>query len=352
MNIASIKELREALMKLERKSENSSRDDSLYPFWNMKDGESCLIRFLPDADETNTFFWRERQIIKLPFRGTKEDPNRNVVVQVPCIEMYGKMRCPIMEEIQPWFKDPEREDLARTYWKKKSYVFQGFIVQDPLNERSVENPIRKLVINTSIFKIIKSSLMDPDIEDSPVDFEKGRDFKLEKTKKGAFSDYSTSKWSMKTRALNPYELEAIETYGLRKLSDLLPREPNEKEIHVIYEMFKASVAGELYDQEKWGDYYRPNIFSYDDELTETLKRDLISLNSFDVKNVDAKRNEAEKNKEKFLNALSNSRSTDVDSDENDETLKSNVEPKETPKTENKKIDPLAILESLKKNKRS
>lgn len=343
MNVTSLSKLREALKKMEKKSEGYTKDDSIYPFWNMKDGEVCLLRFLPDADETNTFFWKERQIIKIPFRGTKEDPSKSVIVQVPCIDMYGKMRCPVMEEISPWFKDPEKEELAKTYWKKKSYIFQGFVVQDPLNER-VENPIRKLIINPSIFKIIKSSLMDPDIEDSPVDFEKGRDFRLEKTRKGAYSDYSTSKWSMKTRALTSAELDAIETFGLRKLADLLPREPNEKEIHVIYEMFQASVAGELYDFERWGEYYKPNIYTYDDEITETVKKE----SSSSVKVVEEKKDEmVEKSKEKVLAALSKLRTTSKEEVEED-----NEVPVETPKVETKKVDPIAILESLKKNKRA
>ncbi len=338
MNFIPLEKIREALRKMDRKNEPYMRDESVYPFWDLKDGESCLIRFLPDADENNTFFWKERQIIKIPFRGTKEDPDKQVVVQVPCIEMYGKMRCPIMEEISPWFRDPKREDLARTYWKKKSYIFQGFIVQDPLNER-VENPIRKIIINPSIFKIIKSSLMDPDIEDSPVDFEKGRDFKLEKTKKGVYSDYSTSKWSMKTRALTPAELESIETFGLKKLSDLLPREPGEKEIHVIYEMFQASVAGELYDPEKWGNYYKPNFYTYDDEITDS---------SSSVKAaVEEKRDEmVEKNKISVASSkLKASLEEKVEEDEEKVSMS-------TPKVETKKIDPMAILESLRRNKKS
>ena len=37
-----------------------------YP-WNMDTDSTAVIRFLPDADNSNTFFWRERQIIKMTF---------------------------------------------------------------------------------------------------------------------------------------------------------------------------------------------------------------------------------------------------------------------------------------------
>ena len=42
--------------------------DAIYPFWNMDTDSTAVIRFLPDADNSNTFFWRERQIIKMTFR--------------------------------------------------------------------------------------------------------------------------------------------------------------------------------------------------------------------------------------------------------------------------------------------
>ena len=56
----------------------------------MKEGEQSTIRFLPDGDDSNTFFWKERLMIKLPFAGIKgETDSRPVQVQVPCMEMYG-----------------------------------------------------------------------------------------------------------------------------------------------------------------------------------------------------------------------------------------------------------------------
>lgn len=360
MNITPLEKLREALRKME--SKKVERDESIYPYWNLKEGEHCMIRFLPDADETNCFFWREKQFIRLPFRGTTEEPSRRVVVQVPCIDMYGKRRCPIMEEISPWFRDPNKEELARVYWKKKSYIFQGFIVVDPLNER-VENPIRKLYISTSIFKIIKSSLMDPDIEDTPIDFEKGRDFKLEKTRKGGYPDYSTSKWAMKTRALTPFELEAIETFGLNKLSDLLPKEPSDKEVEIIYEMFQASLNNELYDYSKWGNYYKPNYYNYEDDLSDLLKDEITQKNTMKT---------GSSNNNVFVANASSSSDTHSQEDESEEKNEmvnsllekirevrnkstttmstSSVSSSET-NTSQKKTDALSILESLKRSKK-
>jgi hypothetical protein len=89
----------------------------------MEEGTTATIRFLPDKDEKNTFFWVERQIIKLPFNGVKGDPNhKQVVVQVPCVEMYGD-NCPILAEVRPWYKDDTLKEMANKYWKKRSYLF-------------------------------------------------------------------------------------------------------------------------------------------------------------------------------------------------------------------------------------
>ena len=41
------------------------------------------------------------------------------------------------------------------------------------------------------------------------------------------------------------------------LNDYLPKQPNDEELRVIGEMFEASVNGEMYDSERWGNFYRP-----------------------------------------------------------------------------------------------
>jgi len=257
--MASLEEIRRKLQSQQQKIEQrlSAGDKAVYPFWNLQDNTSSDIRFLPDGNPNNTFFWVERLVIKLPFQGVVGESDKETVVQVPCMEMYGKT-CPILTETRPWWKDPSLVDTARIYWKKKSYIFQGFVVKDGLDEKdSPENPIRRFVINPSIYEIVKNSLMDPDMEDLVVDFDNGRDFRLQKTKKGQYADYSTSKFVIKSRSLNDSERAAIEKYGLNDLKQYLPKEPSDEELEVITEMFHASVNGEAYDPNRWGKFYKP-----------------------------------------------------------------------------------------------
>lgn len=239
-----------------RSSGNS--DKALYPHWDMKTDDTGTIRFLPDANDENPFFWKEKQMIKLPFPGVKgQDESKEVVVQVPCVEMWGD-NCPILAEVRPMFNDKSLEDIARKYWKKRSYVFQGFVQHSPFTEEEPpENPIRKFIINPGLFNIIKSALMDPDLEEMPTDYLNGLDFRISKTQKGQYADYTTSKYARKETALAQDQLDAIEEFGLVDLETYLPKRPDQETLAIIHEMFQASIEGELYDPERFGKYYRP-----------------------------------------------------------------------------------------------
>lgn len=263
--MASLADIRARLLQEESKSKGNSRggmDNAIYPFWNIPEGSTATLRFLPDADESNTFFWRERQMIRIGFAGVKGgETNKQVTVTVPCVEMWNET-CPVHAAIRPWFKDKRMEDTARKYWKKRSYLFQGFVVNSPLAEDSLpDNPIRRFVINSSIFNIIKTALMDPEMVELPTDYMQGTDFRLAKTTKGQYADYSTSSWARKERSLNETELGAIAQFGLYNLNDFMPKKPTAEELNAIYEMFEASVEGELYDPSRWANFYKPAGFS-------------------------------------------------------------------------------------------
>lgn len=260
--MATLAEMRAKLLAQEKQKggQNSGYDNAIYPHWNTPENETSIIRLLPDGDTSNDFFWRERQMINIGFSGVKgQDEGKPVTVKVPCIEMWAGTKCPIHEEIRPWFKDSSMEDIARKYWKKKSYIFQGLVTSSAFQEEETpENPIRRFIINTQIYKIIHSALMDPDFgEYLPTDYDNGVDFRITKTKKGQYADYSTSNWARKTRSLDQTERDAIEQYGLFNLNDFMPKRPGEEELKIIFQMFESSLDGDLYDPERFADYYRP-----------------------------------------------------------------------------------------------
>lgn len=274
----TLSEIRAKLQSQENKGSGNTGsygDGTVYPHWNINESDTARLRFLPDADPKNSFFWVERNMIKLPFAGIKgQADSKPVIVQVPCIEMFPgyENKCPILAEVRTWFKDKDLEEMGRKYWKKKSYLFQGFVRENPLKEDKVpENPIRRFIISPQIYNLVKAALMDPELENLPTDYQNGLDFSVLKTSKGGYADYSTSKWSRKESSLTADEAEAIEKYGLFNLSDFLPKMPTAEEQAIMLDMFHASVDGEAYDTDKWGKYFKPaGLQTTDDaETTET-----------------------------------------------------------------------------------
>lgn len=267
--MATLQEIRAKIKEMENKkagNKQSFGQSLVYPFWNIDENSPVSIRFLPDGNNDNTFFWKERQLINIKFPGIKDgDVHKEITIKVPCVEMWGDT-CPVHTELRPWFKDSSMEDLARQYWKKRTYLFQGFVNNNPITadaEDAPENPIRRFNLGPQIFNIVKDALMDPDLENSPVDYMNGVDFRITRTKKGQYNDYSTSKWSRKETGLDVEQLEAIEKYGLFDLNDWMPKRPSAESLNAIFEMFEASVAGELYDPEQWAKYYRPWGLEYE-----------------------------------------------------------------------------------------
>ena len=289
-----LQELRKKLQEKENKQSNFAGDNALYPFWNIPYSTEteitpATVRFLPDGNEENDFFWIEVQKIKLTFAGIAGgDEDKEVFVQVPCVEMWQET-CPILTTIRPWFKgDKETESLARKYWKKRSYVFQGFVRENPIDETDApENPIRRFAINTTLFKKIKAGLMDPDMEEMPDDYVAGNDFKIIRTKQtteiGTFANYDTSQYAKKNNSLTTDEVEAIEEHGLKDLSDFMPKKPDEAAVAAIKEMFEASVNGDLYDPERWASFYRPAGVKYNSNNDSTTESNAETTSKVETK---------------------------------------------------------------------
>ena len=263
--MATLAEIRAKLLEQESRSgggsnTKSNSDNTIFPHWNIPDNTTASLRFLPDGDTDNPFFWLKREMIRLEFAGVKGgDESKPITIQVPCVEMYEDetTTCPIHAELRQWFKDPSLEDIARKYWKKRSYLFQGFVMDSELQEEVPENPIRRFMISPQIYKVISAALMDVDFTSLPTDYTEGTDFKVVKGQNGKWADYSTSNWARRERSLNQDELDAVDKHGLFNLSDFLPRKPDQAHLDAMFEMFEASVDGQLYDPTKWANFYRP-----------------------------------------------------------------------------------------------
>jgi hypothetical protein len=173
------------------------------------------------------------------------------------MEMYEE-ECPVLQVVRTWMKDPTLEDMARRYWKKRSYFYQGFVRESPFRESDAPaNPIRQFTIGPQIHNLIRNMLLHKDLLESPCDYERGMDFTIKKTEKNGYGNYDQSYWAFKESPLIAAEQDAIKSYGLVDLKSRLPQKPNVEKVKIIYEMFEASIDGEFYDPERWAQYFAP-----------------------------------------------------------------------------------------------
>lgn len=245
----------------------NSQPDAFLAFWNIPENQPLNLRFLPDADQNNPYFWRERDMITLTFQGIVGQHTDLVKVQVPCNEMWEAKSCPVLNELRQWYalaKETGNDDLkdqASKYWKKKTYLFQCLVAPDSTevkDDNAPENPIRRVLVNKNIFDKVKSILLNTGVKELPTHFEQGRDFAIVKTKNGGgFNNYDMSQFSMSERPLNEVERAAIDQYGLFDLGEFMPKKPTPEELQAIAEMFEASVDGKPYDPARWAFAYRP-----------------------------------------------------------------------------------------------
>jgi hypothetical protein len=256
--------IRERIASSSKPFTSNNFDKVIYPFWDIPLGSTATLRFVPDGNVNNPDFWALKQHINLPFNGIKGGDSKKIFVRVPCVEMFPKSDypsgCPILAEVRQWYKTKNEEDAKRAsiYWKKLTYIMQGFVHESKLVEDEVpENPIRRFHFNKKIYASITAGIVDVEMINNPLDYEVGTDFKITKTMNGQFFDYSASKFARHETPLTRDEIDAIEKFGLADLSLSLGKRPTEKDLIVIREMFEASVDGQEYDPSKWSEFYKP-----------------------------------------------------------------------------------------------
>ena len=262
MAIADLRAALAAKTKTFEQPVQKARTDDLasYPFWNTPVGAHSTIRFLPDADTTNSLFWVPKFTTTLTFDGIvggEFETSDEVGVKLTTMKTWDK-KCPITEGIRKYWKGSEAEQaIARKYYPKAAYLYQGFVVHDGVNEAETpENPIRRFMISPQIHKIIEAALMDDQIEDMPTDYDNGLDFRITATKQGTFNNYGSSAFARKPRSLNATERAAIDTYGLFNLKQFVGNEPTTEQVEMMAAMFADSLAGKPFDYNSYGSVYR------------------------------------------------------------------------------------------------
>jgi hypothetical protein len=184
--------------------------------------------------------------------------------------LYGGAKnnpCPIQRRIQTenWYKIPEMVPTARKYYRRASFHLQGFVRQNPIQSdlQAIEaannadglglTRLRHFIFVKSLFTPVGQILEDPDLEVLPTDFEAGRNFRITVSTNGEYKSYSGA-YSPAATPLLPEERAWIEAHGIPAMATLLPPLPTPEEQQDHYDMFEASLNGELLDMERYGRY--------------------------------------------------------------------------------------------------
>lgn len=217
--------------------------NNYYPFWKLETGQRAVIRFLPDADDSNPRgFLVEKVFHNLTINGEKKT--------VPCLSMYGE-ECPICKVSQAYYKAKD-DTNGKKYWRKKQYIAQALIVEDPLPPDATSGEthagkVRYFALGYQIYNIIKEAFAaeDDPLEGVPYDFHDGYDFIIKKSEKGGYADYSVgTKFFSKQRGLDEDEIVVVEE-GMIELDTLLPKNPG---VEKVQAMLDADLGGGDYSE--------------------------------------------------------------------------------------------------------
>lgn len=237
----SLKDLKNVFGNENNKENRDNGGTGYYPFWNMKAGQRAVVRFLPDANESNERgFLVEKVFHNLTINGQRK--------MVPCLSMYGD-DCPICKLSQEYYKAKD-EVNGKKYWKKKQYMAQVLVVEDPLEADATtgenhEGKVRLLSLGFQIYNIITEAFKSDELDVAPFEYEGGYDFIIKKTEQGQYASYAVgTKFANKQRDLSDEEIGVVEE-GLIDLSTLLPKNPGFEKVEA---MLQADLNGEDYSE--------------------------------------------------------------------------------------------------------
>lgn len=258
MSIQTIEDLQAAFNANESKTE--SYPNNYYRFWDMKEGEHAVVRFLPDGNKENPKgFFVEKHMHNLIINGEK----KNVV----CPKTFDAANeCPICKVSSAFYNKGDKVQ-GKAFWRKKQYLTQAIIIKDPLpvdteTGESNEGKVRCLALGWQLYNIIKDATMSGELDTVPYLFENGVDFIIKKSKQGDYSTYALgSKFMRQNRDLTEEEI-ALATSQMIDLATLLPREPS---VEALQEDLQAALNGGTSDMDSMAP-----AASYDDSgTTET-----------------------------------------------------------------------------------
>ena len=178
--------------------------DLFYPFQTMMEGNTAIVRFLPDLDKNNTLDFLVENFKHTLWLGKT----------VPCLQMYGET-CPICELSRQYYNE-KNEELGKKLFRSKSYIGQVIVIESPI-KHDASQLVKLIDIRPSIFKQIQEAFTSNNLEASPYDYHEGYNFYIRKTINdlGEFS-YRTSSFAPNQSSIDNKIIAQLSLYNLKE----------------------------------------------------------------------------------------------------------------------------------------
>lgn len=240
MSNLSLEQLRSAFNQNKSNDNNTSGfTNNYYPFYRMNIDEQAVVRFLPDANPENQMgFLVEKIMHNLQVNGERKS--------VPCLSMFGE-DCPVCKVSQQFYKADDEQN-GKKYWKKRQYIAQVLVREDPLPPNDAgethAGKVRFVNLGFQIFSVVKETFEGGELDEVPYAFEGGTDFIIKKSQQGQYPTYSVgSRFSRRSTDLTEDEIAYVEDQMV-DLSTLLPKHPGRE---FVENMLEASLNGTSVD---------------------------------------------------------------------------------------------------------
>lgn len=172
----------------------SGNDDwkKFFHFYKAAVDTTSTVRFLPDLDEDNPRgFVVENLYHELNINGRKE--------RVACLRMHGE-DCPACKASEQFYdeKSPNHNPAkGKAMYRKKSYIAQAVVLETTIQMRDDAPLVFLLDFGPQIYNKMIADMKSGDLENNPVEFQGGHNFRIRKSLNGTENSYATSSFSPK-----------------------------------------------------------------------------------------------------------------------------------------------------------
>ena len=163
-----------------------------FPFYKAAVDTTSTVRFLPDLDEDNPRgFVVENLYHELNINGRKE--------RVACLRMHGE-ECPACKASEQFYneKSPNHNPAkGKAMYRKKSYIAQAVVLETTVQMRDDAPLVWLLDFGPQIYNKMIADMKSGDLENNPVEFQGGHNFRIRKSLNGTENSYAPSSFSPK-----------------------------------------------------------------------------------------------------------------------------------------------------------